>query len=72
MEGVKISQIRWPVGLYEWLRNEAYVRRQSINQTVTDIIEAAMEQSRNVSRHRESRNDPLFRRARNKNADKSR
>lgn len=39
MSGVQISQVRWPVELYEWLQETAYQRRQSINRTVIEIIE---------------------------------
>ena len=45
MNGVKISQIRWPYDLYEWLHNEAYERRQSLNQTVNELIKEARERS---------------------------
>lgn len=41
MEGVKISQIRWPVELYEWLQDAAYEKRQSINKTVIEIVQNA-------------------------------
>lgn len=41
MNGVQISQVRWPVELYEWLQDTAYKKRQSINRTVIEIIENA-------------------------------
>lgn len=41
MEGVKISQTRWPVELYEWIRERAHERRQSVNKTVIELMERA-------------------------------
>ena len=41
MEGVRISQTRWPVELYEWIRERAHERRQSVNRTVIDLVERA-------------------------------
>ena len=41
MEGVKISQTRWPVELYEWIRERAHERRQSVNKTVIELVERA-------------------------------
>ena len=41
MSGVQISQVRWPVELYEWLRETAYEKRQSINKTVIELVENA-------------------------------
>lgn len=41
MSGVQISQVRWPVELYEWLQETAYKKRQSINKTVIELIENA-------------------------------
>ena len=38
MNGVQISQVRWPVELYEWLQELAYRKRQSINKTVIELI----------------------------------
>ena len=38
MSGVQISQVRWPVELYEWLQDRAYEKRQSINKTVIELI----------------------------------
>ena len=40
MQGVQISQVRWPVELYEWLQETAYSKRQSINKTVIGIVES--------------------------------
>ena len=39
MEGVKINQVRWPVELYEWIRERAHERRQSVNKTVIELVE---------------------------------
>jgi hypothetical protein len=39
MKGVKISQVRWPVELYEWIRERAHERRQSVNKTVIELVE---------------------------------
>ncbi len=39
MNGVQISQVRWPVELYQWLQDRAYGKRQSINKTVIEIVE---------------------------------
>ena len=39
MNGVQISQVRWPVELYQWLQDRAYKKRQSINKTVIEIVE---------------------------------
>ena len=39
MNGVQISQVRWPVELYEWLQETAHEKRQSINKTVIKLIE---------------------------------
>ena len=39
MEGVRIGQVRWPVELYEWIRERAHERRQSVNRTVIDLVE---------------------------------
>ena len=41
MNGVQISQVRWPVELYEWLQDRAYEKRQSINRTVVEVVENA-------------------------------
>ena len=41
MSGVQISQVRWPVELYEWLQDRAYEKRQSINRTVVEVVENA-------------------------------
>ena len=38
MSGVQISQVRWPVELYEWLQDRAYEKRQSINRTVVEVV----------------------------------
>ena len=43
MEGVKINQVRWPVELYEWIRERAHERRQSVNKTVIELVERARE-----------------------------
>ena len=43
MEGAKISQTRWPVELYEWMRERAHERRQSVNKTVIELVERARE-----------------------------
>ena len=39
MNGVQISQVRWPVELYQWLQDRAYKKRQSINKTIIEIAE---------------------------------
>ncbi|MBQ7544885.1 MAG: Arc family DNA-binding protein [Synergistaceae bacterium] len=44
MSGVQISQVRWPVELYEWLQERAYRRRQSINKTIIEVVEIAKKQ----------------------------
>ena len=44
MEGVRINQVRWPVELYEWIRERAYERRQSINRTVVELAERVREE----------------------------
>lgn len=41
MEGVKISQTRWPVELYEWIKDLAYKKHQSVNKTVIELMERA-------------------------------
>ncbi len=38
MSGIRISQVRWPVEVYEWLQELAHEKRQSINKTVVEII----------------------------------
>lgn len=38
-DGVKISQTRWPVELYEWIKDQAHERRQSVNKTVVELVE---------------------------------
>lgn len=43
MEGVRIGQVRWPVELYEWIRERAHERRQSINRTVVELAERVRE-----------------------------
>ena len=45
MEGAKISQTRWPVELYEWMRERAHERRQSINRTVVELAERVREEA---------------------------
>ena len=45
MEGVKINQVRWPVELYEWIRERARERRQSINRTVIELVERVREEA---------------------------
>ena len=45
MQGVRISQVRWPVELYEWLQETAYKKRQSINKTVIEIVEGARKEA---------------------------
>jgi len=45
MEGVKINQVRWPVELYEWIRERAHERRQSINRTVIELAERVREEA---------------------------
>lgn len=46
MEGVRISQVRWPVELYEWIRERAHERRQSINRTVVELAERVREEAK--------------------------
>ena len=41
MSGVQISQVRWPVELYEWLQETAYKKRQSINKTIIELVKNA-------------------------------
>ncbi|MBQ7594133.1 MAG: Arc family DNA-binding protein [Synergistaceae bacterium] len=41
MTGVQISQVRWPVELYQWLQDTAYKKRQSMNKTIIEIVENA-------------------------------
>ncbi len=41
MTGVQISQVRWPVELYQWLQNTAYQKHQSINKTIIELVENA-------------------------------
>ena len=45
MEGVRIGQVRWPVELYEWIRERAHERRQSINRTVVELAERVREEA---------------------------
>ena len=45
MERAKISQTRWPVELYEWMRERAHERRQSINRTVVELAERVREEA---------------------------
>ena len=45
MEGVKINQVRWPVELYEWIRERAHERRQSVNRTVVELAERVREEA---------------------------
>lgn len=45
MSGIQISQVRWPVEVYKWLKELAHERRQSINKTVVEIVEAAKNHS---------------------------
>ena len=33
------SSVRWPVELYEWIRERTHERRQSINRTVIELAE---------------------------------
>ena len=49
MQGVQISQVRWPVELYEWLQETAYRKRQSINKTVIEIVESVRKQQKEAS-----------------------
>lgn len=42
MGAVRISQVRWPVDLYERIREEAHERRMSINGTVIELVMSAM------------------------------
>ena len=35
------SSVRWPVELYEWIRERAHERRQSVNKTVIELAERA-------------------------------
>lgn len=51
MTGVQISQVRWPVELYEWLQELAYEKRQSINKTVIEIVESIR------NRYKETKNE---------------
>ena len=44
MSGIQISQVRWPVEVYEWLKELAYEKRQSINKTVIEIVERVKNQ----------------------------
>lgn len=41
MNGVQISQVRWPVELYQWIQDTAYKKRQSINKTIIELVENA-------------------------------
>ena len=41
MSVVQISQVRWPVELYEWLQETAHEKRQSVNKTVVELVEKA-------------------------------
>ena len=44
MNGVQISQVRWPVELYKWLQDTAYKKRQSINKTIIEAVAIAKKQ----------------------------
>lgn len=46
MEGVKISQTRWPVELYEWIKEQAHEKRQSINRTIIELVERVREKEK--------------------------
>ena len=46
MNGVQISQVRWPIELYEWLQELAHERRQSINKTVIELVESTKNQNK--------------------------
>ena len=39
MNAVKITQVRFPVELYEWGQETAYKKRQSINKTIIEFFE---------------------------------
>ncbi len=47
MTGVQISQVRWPVELYEWICDTAHERRQSINKTIVELINEVRDKNRN-------------------------
>ena len=49
LKGIQISQVRWPVELYEWLQETAYQKRQSINKTVIGIVESVRKQQKEAS-----------------------
>lgn len=38
------SSVRWPVELYEWIRERAHERRQSVNRTVVELVERVKEE----------------------------
>ena len=46
MEGVKINQVRWPEELYEWIRERAHERRQSVNRTVVELAERVRKEAK--------------------------
>ena len=48
MEGVIISQIHWPVKVYEWLQDTAYKKRQSMNKTIVELVEEFKKQNNGV------------------------
>ena len=39
MNGIKITQVRVPIELYELIKETAYQKRQSVNKTIIELIE---------------------------------
>lgn len=43
MEGVVITQIRFPAGLYQRLKDQAHENRESLNRTVVEMATKGLE-----------------------------